>query len=185
MVTSKTPTRGALLRDRIGGGKSITLKNVLTGKDGIEVSIPNIIVAIVVSLVVIASVVAGVVFIIPWAQDASAQGDIQTVQAAEQIYYAQQAPAAYGTASDLVTTKAILASDKDVAIKANANEYCVATKSAHGNYYWLTSATTTIYGGPGKITPPVVGALTCPTVAQIGALITASTGISATSPVIP
>lgn len=197
MTTSKPALGGASLRDRIGGGKSFTIKNVLTGKDGIEVSIPNIIVAIVVSLVVIASVVAGVVFIVPWAQDSSAKGDIQTVQSAQQIYFARVAPTSYGTAAQLVTSKAILASDKNVAIKANNNDYCIGTVSATKTYYWLTSGTTTIVSGTSASTLavgggiPTINGLACPTVAQIDAVVNAPSlpvelgGVTATSPVIP
>ena len=166
-------SKPALSDVRFRGSKSFTIKNVLTGKDGIEVSIPNIIVAIVVSLVVIASVVAGVVFIVPWAQDSAAQGDIQTVQSAQQVYYAQTAPPSYGSAPQMVASKAILAAPgKKVTITlddAPSDTYCVGALSATGRAYWLTSATTTVtstysatpVGGPS-------GAV-CPTAATIGA----------------
>lgn len=168
MNISKPATSGVTLQDRISGSKSFTIKNVLTGKDGIEVSIPNIIVAIVVSLVVIASVVAGVVFIVPWAQNSAAQGDLQTVQSAQQVYYAQAAPPVYGTAAQLVASKAILASSKNVVIVAGGDNYCAATASATGIVYYLTSATTTVTTAvPAPLgTSPVV---TCPTNAAVKA----------------
>jgi type II secretory pathway pseudopilin PulG len=184
MVTSKSTFRGVVIRDRTDGGKSIAFKNVLTGKDGIEVSIPNIIVAIVVSLVVIASVVAGVVFIVPWAQNSAAQGDIQTVQSAQQLYYSQQAPPTYGSAKALVDAQALLSSEKAIAIKANRTSYCVGTVSGDDKYYWITSATTTITSTYSATAVGGTGGVVCPTIAQIDTIDAAKTGIKTTSPVL-
>lgn len=139
--------------------------SVLRNKDGIEVSIPNIIVAIIISLVVIASVVAGVVFLIPFAQNSSAKGDLQTVQSAEQIYYAQAAPPVYGGTAQLVEKKALVASPtKKVAINVSADgqSYCAGIVSAAKGYYWVSSGNT-------EVQDTVPDAAACPTKAQIDA----------------
>jgi hypothetical protein len=123
-----------------------TYRQVLAKRDGIEVSIPNIIVAIVVSLVVIAAVVAGVVFVIPFSQNASAQGDAQTVQSSEQLYYAQASPAVFGTGKQMVDSKAVLENSKNVSVvvSSDGSGYCVGSHSATGNTYYVVNTSTDI-----------------------------------------
>ena len=140
MASSIIPSR-ELLRSAVANR---SVKSVLTNKDGIEVSIPNIIVAIVVSLVVIASVVAGIVFIVPFAQNSQAQGDLQTVQSAEQLYYAQAAPPSFGTGAQLTAAKSVLKSNKPIGITVTGGEYCAASLSATGKVYYATSLSSVI-----------------------------------------
>lgn len=158
-------TSNASIRDRVRVSLEArsTAASVLRNRDGIEVSIPNIIVAIVVSLVVIASVVAGVVFLIPFAQNSSAQSNLQTVQAAQQVYFAQAAPPVYGTGAELVAKKALLSSDKKVAIglSPTKEQYCAGALSDTGNVYYLTSESTTVV--------TAIPAAFCPSIAAITA----------------
>lgn len=134
-------------------------------KDGIEVSIPNIIVAITISLIVILAVVAGVVFLIPFAQDSTAKGEVQTIQSAQQIYYAQAAPPRYGTIPELVQKKAVIASPSKkvaVTIAADGQTFCVGVRSDTGKHYWG-------FSGSSEPTDTAPAGVACPTVAQIDA----------------
>jgi type II secretory pathway pseudopilin PulG len=121
-----------------------TIASTLRKDDGIEVSIPNIIVAIVVSLVVIGSVIAGIVFVVPFAQNSTAQSDLQTVQSAQQVYYSQTAPPAYGTGTQLVTKGSILKSDNKIIVLASGDSWCGGILSDAGQYFWLYGGTTII-----------------------------------------
>jgi type II secretory pathway pseudopilin PulG len=147
-----------------------TIASTLRKDDGIEVSIPNIIVAIVVSLVVIGSVIAGIVFVVPFAQDSTAKSDLQTVQSAQQVYYSQTAPPAYGTAAQLVAKGSILKSGAQVAIVAAGDKWCAGVRSDAGHNFWLYAGTTEVQS---TIPTPTEAGITCPSVATIAA----STGI--------
>ncbi|QNE48674.1 hypothetical protein F1C58_16585 (plasmid) [Glaciihabitans sp. INWT7] len=147
----------------------LSAKSVLSNKDGLEVSIPNIIVAIVVSLVVIGAVVAGIVFVVPFAQDSTARSDLQTVQSAEQVYYAQAAPPTYGSGAELVAKGSILKSDKKIKIVAQGDLYCAGVLSAAGHYYWVFSKTTTVQDTLPTANPDTGAGMTCPTEPQIAA----------------
>lgn len=63
---------------------------VLKSDDGIEVSIPNIIVAVTISLAIIAAVILGVITLVPWAQEGAAKSDLATIQTAQQVYSSKE-----------------------------------------------------------------------------------------------
>lgn len=143
----------------------------LRRKDGIELSIPNIIVAVSISIAIIAAVVVSVVWIVPWTQDNNAQSQLSTVQSAEQLYYAQNN--AFGTLTQLTTsgtaangdkTNSTLVSGKGkivINVSSGGDGYCAVIKSDHGgNGFWVTEGSTDVKSS--KPTDPA-GA-TCPTV---------------------
>jgi type II secretory pathway pseudopilin PulG len=140
-----------------------TYRSTLRSRDGIEVSIPNIIVAVAVSIALIAGTILGVVWIVPWTQDQSAKSQLGTVQSAEQLYYAQNN--AYGTLTQLTTkgagTNSTLVGGKDkMAVNANGDGYCVYIKSDHGTEFWATEASTKVLTDNPRTS---AGGATCPT----------------------
>ena len=154
--------------DRPRSVPRMSIMNVLRGRAGIEVSVTNIIVAIGVSLAVMIGVAASVIYVLPWAQNSQAQSDLSSIQSAETTYFSQKAPVAYGTVAELVAEKALLKSEKRVAITVSANKqaYCAGTVSGAGKYYYITHEST----DPTDTVPAagVIG-VTCPTPAQIDA----------------
>ncbi|WIE80830.1 hypothetical protein [Curtobacterium sp. MCSS17_016] len=143
-----------------------TYRSTLRSRDGIEVSIPNIIVAVAVSIALIAGTILGVVWIVPWTQDQAAKSQLGTVQSAEQLYYAQNND--YGTLAELTSKTAssnsTLVGGKDkLAVNATADGYCVYIKSDHGTSFWATEASTKVQTtNPGTS----AGGATCPTTAS-------------------
>ncbi|KQO98706.1 hypothetical protein [Leifsonia sp. Leaf264] len=161
--------------DRPGTGRFLTniaaRKTVLSKKDGIEVSIPNIIVAVTISLAIIASVILGVIVLVPWAQQGAATSDLSTVQTAEQLYASKAGAGAYGDGATLVSAKSILDSKKPIVIRQGTDTttvvgvstpvWCAGIKSADGKYFWATSASSDVTDGKTAVAPTIVG-VTCP-----------------------
>lgn len=182
-------------------GKSRYLP-VLRNKDGIEVSLPSLIITVGLSIVIVGSVVLGGIFAIPFTQNAAAKGDLTTVASSEAVYYGNSASGtpSYGTAALLVSTKAIVASQKPVAIKVPAagtvgyDRYCIGTKSQTGTYFWMVSGSSTVFQGNtapdfSADTAAGLAAFACPTTAQLDNLRSLDpasplAGISTTSPVL-
>ncbi len=124
-----------------------TYRSTLRDRAGIEVSIPNIIVAVAVSIALIAGTILGVVWIVPWTQDQNAKSQLGTVQSAEQLYYAQNNK--YGSLSDLTSKSAssnsTLVGGKDnMKVTGVTDGYCAWIKSDHGTSFWVTEASTEI-----------------------------------------
>lgn len=146
---------------------SATYRDALRSKDGIEVSIPNIIVAVAVSIALIAGTILGVVWIVPWSQDNNAKSELGTVQSAEQLYYAQQNT--YGTLDQLTaagtdsngnsTNSTLIAGSSKLNIAASANGYCAFIKSDHQTPFWVTEGSTKVQTS----VPTDAGGVTCPT----------------------
>jgi type II secretory pathway pseudopilin PulG len=143
-----------------------TYRSTLRSRDGIEVSIPNIIVAVAVSIALIAGTILGVVWIVPWTQDQNAKSQLGTAQSAEQLYYAQNNT--YGSLAQLTSktssSNSTLVGGKDkMAINASTDGYCVYIKSDHGTEFWATEASTKIVtSNPGTS----AGGASCPTSAS-------------------
>jgi type II secretory pathway pseudopilin PulG len=132
-------------------------RRVLTSNDGIEVSIPNIIVAITISIAVIASVVLGVIWVVPWAQDNAAKGQLQTIQSAEQLLFADANT--YGDKTTLTTPvgnkQYLLDSDSHYVVTGDKTSYCAGIYSDSGNVFWVSSKSAKV-----TTTPPA--GVTCP-----------------------
>jgi len=143
-------------------------RSVFRGKDGIEVSIPNIIVAVAVSIALIAGTILGVVWIVPWSQDNNAKSELGTVQSGEQLYYAQQNN--YGTLAQLTSngtdsngnsTNSTLIAGKNklnIAVSADGSGYCAYIKSDHNTPYWVTEGSTDVQASK----PTDAGGAVCP-----------------------
>lgn len=146
----KSNLQGVSMRDRLALAKSErTRVGVFLSNDGIEVSIPNIIVAVSVSIALIAAVIIGVIWIVPWTQDQNAKSQLSTVQSAEQLYYAQNS--VYGTITQLQdnsTGKASLLAGNSTffmnVVTTSPGSYCVGIKSSTGAKFYADSNSTNI-----------------------------------------
>lgn len=162
-ATSRDAFRSAL-RSRLG---------VLRKEDGagITLSASEATFMLGVSIAVILGVIAGLIWLLPWGQDIAAKNDLQTVHSAEQVYFASAGTSSprYGSGAELISEKALLASDKKVAVVANGDTFCIGTASASGQVFWMTSSSTEAF----TTRPPAVNGKTpgvttnCPTEADV------------------
>lgn len=147
-------------RERIANAKgAYALNSVFRDRDGIEVSIPNIIVAVSVSIAIIAAVIIGVVWVVPWAEDNNAQSALSTIQNAEQLYFAQNN--IYGTPEQLVSSgsnQVLLKGNTAFNITASKLGYCaVVADTSTGNDFYADSASAVI-----SSSAPTDSPVTCP-----------------------
>ncbi len=131
---------------------------ILKRRDGIEVSIPNIIVAISISVAVLLAAAVGAMAVIPMANDATAKSTIGSVKTAQEIFLASGADpdndglSEYATGPQLVAAKYVQknASAK-VTITATGSgataAFCVAVLSDTGTIWYGVSGDTEIKSG--------------------------------------
>ncbi|MFE6966779.1 hypothetical protein ACFVAJ_16845 [Agromyces sp. NPDC057679] len=151
------PTLRSAVADRL---------TILRRRDGIEVSIPNIIVAISISVAVLLAAAVGAITVIPMANDATAQGTVSAVKTAQEIYIAKNR-AGYATGAQLIAEKFVQKNGSNVAITQSgtgaAAIFCVGVLSDSGKTWWGVSGATNIVD-----TIPAAPA-GCPTAAQVAA----------------
>ncbi|GAA4188808.1 hypothetical protein GCM10022288_15630 [Gryllotalpicola kribbensis] len=168
-----------------------TRRATLFDDAGIEVSIPNIIVAVSVSIAVIAAVVLGIVWIVPWSEDNNARSEASTIQQAEQLYFANMnsftdraglTSAATSGIDPTLKLKALAdSSSENYAIAASSSGYCLGIKSRTGKLFWATSETQTITQA--AVAPAYASPVpTCPDPATFGATASAPTGTPSSTP---
>ncbi|AYG03421.1 hypothetical protein [Gryllotalpicola protaetiae] len=147
---------------------------VLRSAAGIEVSIPQIIVAVSVSIAVIGAVVLGVVWIVPWAEDNSAKSEASTIQSAEQLFHAnsnafgsRDALSSNTSTPDGTAFKALSDNPAEhFAIATSDDGYCLGIESRTGRFFWSSSESQTITQS--AIAPAASGtAPACPSPAVI------------------
>jgi hypothetical protein len=155
-----------------------TLLAVLRGQNG-AIDLASIMVGVLV-IGIIGGVIAATVFaVVPWSQDEAAKGDLSAVKTAEAVFTVShqgygsldelRAPTSFAVgggaprqpaASVSATGKALLSAGGNISISNNVAGYVVASTSATGHVFWLTSLSSTVTTAVPTVLP---AGLTAPT----------------------
>ncbi|WP_159599187.1 hypothetical protein [Agromyces humi] len=108
-------------------------KNV-ADRSGLEVSIPNIIVAIAISVAVLLAAVFGAVTVIPYTQDATTQSTLDAFADAEQISISKDG--VFQDHQGLINAGYLQHSGNRIAATFDNDEFCAAMASPSGAIFW-------------------------------------------------